>query len=50
LSMIGVSLMFIASLNLVREARTALASNRQEIQFFRDLQVRRVAENRCTGG
>jgi hypothetical protein len=50
LSMVGVSLMFIASINLVREARAALSSNRQEIQFFRNLQARRIAENRSDGG
>jgi hypothetical protein len=50
LSMIGVSLMFVASINLVREALAALSSNRQEIQFFRNLQSRRIAEHRCSGG
>lgn len=49
LSMLGVSLMFLASVNLVREAFAALASNRQEIRFFRDLQARRIAERRCEG-
>jgi hypothetical protein len=49
LSMIGVSLMLLASINLVREALAALSSNRQEIAFFRDLQARRIGENRCVG-
>ncbi|WP_435015340.1 DUF2721 domain-containing protein [Tundrisphaera sp. TA3] len=47
LSVIGVGLLLMASVNLVREAHAALASNRLEITFFRDLQARRVAEGRC---
>ena len=49
LSVAGVSLMLAASLNLVREAQAALRSNRDEIRFYRDLQRRRVDENRCVG-
>jgi Protein of unknown function (DUF2721) len=50
LSVIGVTLMLVASVNLVREAQAALASNRQEIRFYRDLQARRELENRCAAG
>ena len=50
LSVVGVGLMFVASLNLVREARAALSSNRLEIRFYRDLQARRVAESHCAAG
>ena len=49
LSVIGVTLLMMASVNLVREAHAALASNRREIAFFRDLQARRLAEGRCPG-
>lgn len=41
LSLIGVSLLLMASVNLVREAQAALGSNRLEIRFFRELQTRR---------
>ena len=44
LSVIGVILMLGASINLVREANAALRSNRQEVQFFRDLSERRKTE------
>ena len=47
LSMVGVTLMFAASINLVREALAALSSTRQEIEFFRNLQTKRSAEGRC---
>ena len=50
LSVAGVGLLLIASLNLVREALAALRSNRLEIQFYRQLQVRREAESRCSAG
>jgi hypothetical protein len=50
LSVAGVSLMLLASINLVREAQAALRSNREEIAFYRDLQRRRTDENRCVGG
>jgi Protein of unknown function (DUF2721) len=50
LSVVGVTLMLLASVNLVREAQAALASNRLEIRFYRDLQARREAEGRCEGG
>jgi hypothetical protein len=50
LSVLGVGLLLMASVNLIREARAALASNRLEIAFYRDLQARRVAEGRCSGG
>jgi hypothetical protein len=50
LSVAGVSLMLLSCINLVREARAALTSNRQEIRFYRELQARREAENRCAGG
>ena len=44
LSVVGVALMLLASLNLVREAHAALTSNRREVQFYRDLRLRRRAE------
>src|SRR3954451_18906377 len=47
LSVLGVGLLLGASVYLVREAHAALASNRLEIAFFRDLQARRVAGGRC---
>jgi hypothetical protein len=49
LSVVGVTLMLTATVNLVREAQTALSSNRQEIRFYREIQTRREAENRCHG-
>ena len=45
LSVGGVALMLLASLNLVREAHAALTSNRREVQFYRDLRDRRVARS-----
>ena len=50
LSVLGVGLMLMASVNLVREAHVALKSNRLEIAFYRDLQARRLAEGRCSEG
>ena len=47
LSVGGVFLLLTASVNLALEAQAALASNRQEIRFYRDLQARRLAEDRC---
>ena len=47
LSVVGVALLLTSSLNMVREAQLALASNRQEVRFYRDLQVRRISENSC---
>ena len=44
LSVAGVGLLLLASINLVREARAALASNRREIHFYRDLRARRVLD------
>ncbi len=44
LSIAGVSLMFSAAINLFREVRAALASNREEIRFYHDLQQRREAD------
>jgi hypothetical protein len=41
LAIFGVSLILGACINLVREALEALRSNRREIGFFRDLQLRR---------
>jgi hypothetical protein len=41
LAVLGVSLMFIAAINLAREALAALHSNRLEISFYRDLLARR---------
>ncbi len=41
LAILGVSLILGACINLVREAREALRSNRREIGFFRNLQLRR---------
>ena len=50
LSILGVSLMLLAAMNLAREVRAALASNRREIDFFRDLQRRREADGGSVGG
>ena len=44
LSVAGVGLLLLASINLVREARAALASNRREVQFYRALRVRRIED------
>jgi Protein of unknown function (DUF2721) len=41
LAVVGVGLMLAASINLTREARKALRSNREEIRFHRELQTRR---------
>jgi hypothetical protein len=43
LAVVGVGLMFFASINLVREALEALRSNRSEIAFYRELHARRRA-------
>ncbi len=43
LAVLGVGLMFFASINLVREALEALRSNRLEIRFYRELHERRRA-------
>jgi hypothetical protein len=45
LAVVGVTLIFGACVNLVREALEALRSNRREIGFFRDLQARRDAND-----
>ena len=42
LSVAGVGLLLLASVNLVREARAALASNRREIHFYHELRVLRA--------
>ena len=47
LAILGVCLMLAASVNLIREARYALRSNREEIQFYRKLQERRMLEGHC---
>jgi len=44
LSVAGVGLMLLASINLVREARAALESNHREIAFFQDLRILRESE------
>ena len=44
MSVTGVCLMLMASINLIREAHAALASNRLEIRFYRDLQAIREAQ------
>ena len=49
LSVGGVVLMLAASVNLVLEAQAALASNRSEIRFYRDLQSKREAVGGCSG-
>ena len=49
LSVIGVTLMLSATVSLAREARSALASNREEIRFYRELQTRRVSDGNCRG-
>ena len=43
LAIAGVGLLLFASINLVREAVHALAGNRREIQFYRELNERRQA-------
>ena len=43
LSTTGVSLMRVSSINLFREVRAPLASNREDIRSYRDLQRRREA-------
>ena len=47
LSVVGVGLLLMASVNLVREANAALKSNRLEIGFYRNLQARRMADAEC---
>ena len=47
LSVVGVFLLLASSLNMVREARLALSSNRLEVKFYRDLQVQRTSDNSC---
>jgi small-conductance mechanosensitive channel len=44
LAVVGVGLMLFASINLVREALSALLSNRVEIGFYRELYERRHAQ------
>jgi hypothetical protein len=44
LAVVGVALMLTAAVNLTREARRALRSNRQEVRFYRDLRARRRAD------
>jgi hypothetical protein len=44
LAVVGVVLMLTAAVNLTREARRALRSNRQEVRFYRDLRARRRAD------
>jgi len=41
LAVLGVGLLFAATVNLTREARRALRSNRQEVRFHHDLRARR---------
>ncbi|QEH33866.1 hypothetical protein OJF2_23970 [Aquisphaera giovannonii] len=43
----GVSLLLGASINLVREARRALLTNRLEVRFYRDLNAKRQAAASC---
>ena len=45
LSVVGVGLLLMASINLVREAHAALHSNRLEVRFYRELQQRRLTVN-----
>lgn len=47
LAMLGVSLMLVASVNLIREARRALQTNREEIRFYKELQDARVKIGQC---
>ena len=49
LSVAGVALMLLASVNLVREARAALSSNHREIRFYRDLRTLRGAQQALQG-
>ena len=50
LAVAGVALIFLACVNLVREAHAALRSNRIEVRFYRDLQARRESAGGCFGG
>ncbi len=50
LAIAGVGLLLFASINLVREAVHALAGNRREIQFYRDLNNRRQAASAAASG
>ncbi len=47
LSVAGVGLMLLSSINMVREAQAALRSNHLEIRFYRDLQAFREAAATC---
>ena len=49
LAVAGVSMVLVSCVNLVREALEALRSNRLEIRFFRDIQVRRSAGGAAKG-
>ena len=49
LAVVGVVLLFVASLNLTREALRGLRSNRQEVGFYRDLRAKRHAERIMSG-
>jgi hypothetical protein len=50
LAVVGVGLLLFACINLVREALAALRNNRIEIQFYRALHARRLAEGTgCPG-
>src|SRR3954451_9966426 len=42
LAVTGVTLLLSASINLVREARRALLTNRLEVRFYRELQAKRM--------
>jgi hypothetical protein len=44
LAVVGVALMLWASMSLTREAHRALRSNRDEVQFHRELSARRAAD------
>jgi hypothetical protein len=48
LAVLGVSLLLLASANLVREALEALRTNRLEIRFHRELHQRRLADGRAS--
>jgi len=50
LAIVGVCLLFAASINLVREALEALRSNHLEIRFYRQLQQRRKEAGGCPPG
>lgn len=48
-AVVGVGLLFVASMNLVLEARTALRTNQLEVEFYHELAARRREQARAKG-